>query len=73
MTNEVDNREPKPGCLDALTEVIYQWQRFTLATDQLSSAMALVELNNAMSDLKSFHPDWNIENDTMPWDLEYQE
>lgn len=70
MTDESDKREPLAGCLDAMTSVLHAWDQYTSTTDAISRATWLITLNNHMSDLRSFHPDWDFETDTMPWSRE---
>lgn len=55
---------------DALYEVAYDWWRFRQASDPVSAADALVKLANSMSDLLSWHPAWDAETGTWPWERE---
>jgi hypothetical protein len=70
MTSDSDTRDTLPGSLDALTEVLYSWDRYTSADNPLSQAKWLIHLQDNLSDLRSFHPDWEWETGTMPWDRE---
>lgn len=57
------------GWEDAFVEVHYNWTRFTSATTELERARFLTDLNNAMSDLQSWHPE-NDDHGTMAWERE---
>lgn len=51
-------------------EVAYRWDCFQSANNPVDQADQLVELSNAISDLKSWLPEFDIETGTMPWDRE---
>ena len=51
-----------------LEAVIYEWRSYTAATDPIVQAKHLLDLNSAMQDLTSFHPGWDYQHDTMPWE-----
>lgn len=70
MTDTIPDQEPLPGSLDALEEVVYRYEQFAEAASPSRAASALVALGDAISDLKSFHPGWDFETGTMPWDRE---
>lgn len=48
-----------PDAGDAIDEVLYRWERYFAAKTHMDACHALVELNNAMSDLASWHPDYD--------------
>lgn len=58
---------------DAIEEVYYQFNRLTSANDVLTQASALMDLNNAISDLVSWHPGYDINSGTLPYEREEQE
>ena len=62
--------ETLPGSLDALETVIYTFDRYVEAGTVGQQASYLVELINAMEDLRTFHPGYEVESGTMPWDRE---
>lgn len=51
-------------------EVVYRWDCFQSANNPVDQAHQLVELSNAISDLKSWLPEFDIETGTMPWNRE---
>lgn len=53
-------------CLDSLH---YHYTRYTEATTPLSQANVLVEMNNAMSDMITYHPGYQFEYEHahLPW------
>ncbi|UDL16342.1 hypothetical protein SEA_ZOOMAN_58 [Microbacterium phage Zooman] len=53
---------------EAIEEVYYQFHRYTDATDLLAQASALVALQNAVSDLASYHAGYEIDSGTMPYE-----
>jgi hypothetical protein len=55
---------------DAAIEADYQWSRFTDAKTPLEQANALVNLANAMDDLRTFLPGYDYESGTLPWERE---
>lgn len=61
------------GVLAAVAEADYRWKLYTEATNELSRADALIELSNAMSDLRSWLPDFDIETGTVEWEREDHE
>ena len=54
--------------LDAVADVLYRYDQFVDATTELNRATRLVDLNNAVDDLRSWHPGFDADTDTMPWD-----
>lgn len=52
---------------DAALNVVYQFDAWTEARDPVISANRLIELNNAVTDLKSWLPGYEYETGTMPW------
>lgn len=55
---------------DAALEAVYQWDGYVKSTSALDQAGRLIELSNAMHDLKTWLPGWDGDNGTMPWDRE---
>lgn len=55
---------------DAAVEADYRWQRFAHAKTPTEQAEWLVELSNAMSDLRSWLPGFDSDTGTMPWERE---
>lgn len=49
-------------------EVVFRWREFRRASTPLEQANALVSLSNAMSDLGSWIPGYDIDHDTFPWE-----
>lgn len=64
------NPEPLPRSLDALENVVYYFDRYTSAQTLKDQAGHLIELSNAVSGLRSFHPGYDPDSNTMPWDRE---
>lgn len=62
--------EPIPGSLDAMEEAIYYFDLLSEANTLAKQAHAFSELSNAMDDLRSFHPGYDVRSGTMPWDRE---
>lgn len=67
MTRQ-DSDDPIPDdsfyvevAFDALDELEYRWQQYVEAKTVGSQAGAFVELSNAMSDVISYHPNWDYE------------
>lgn len=50
--------DPK-GWHDAGLEVAYWWDKYSMATTVIDQGSALLELINAMSDLKTWLPGWD--------------
>ncbi|UVG35109.1 hypothetical protein SEA_CECE_58 [Microbacterium phage Cece] len=71
MTDE--STELLPGALDAAEYVLYHIDQLRDAKTLGEQADAFVALQNAAADLKSFHPEFDANNGTMPWDREDQE
>lgn len=44
----------------AFEAVVAEWENFCDATNPVSQARAIIALNNAMGDLESYHPGWDI-------------
>src|SRR5687768_7673413 len=53
---------------DAALEAVYQWDGYVKATNAVDQSSRLIELGNAMHDLKTWLPGWDTETGTMPWD-----
>lgn len=53
---------------DALYEAAYDWWRWQQANDPLSAADRLVKFSNSMSDLLSWHPEYDTGTGTWPWE-----
>lgn len=62
--------ETLPGSLDALESVIYHFDRYLQAVNLQRQAEYLVELGDAMDDLRTYHPGYDVRSGTMPWDRE---
>lgn len=62
--------EPLPGSLGSLENVVYYFDLYVHADSVLERAEYLVELSNAVDDLRSFHPGYDLDTGTMPWDRE---
>jgi hypothetical protein len=65
------DEQPKmsEGAAECLDHLHYRYTRFVEATTPLAQADALVEVNNAMSDMISWHPDYQFEYEHahLPW------
>lgn len=48
------------GIYDAMDSLHTAWVRYTTATDMIGQADWLITLSNRMSDLASWHPDYDI-------------
>lgn len=55
---------------DAAIEVDYLWHMFMDTITPLSQAKILMQLQDAMSDLRTFLPGWDYETGTLPWERE---
>lgn len=53
---------------DCAEEADYWWTRYINATTLHEQAVCLVRLMDAMSDLRSWLPGFDIETGTMPWE-----
>lgn len=75
-TTEAEKAEMADAMIDpthlyeAIEELHYRWMLFANAKNQLDAADALVTLANAMHDVASYHPGWDIDTGTMPWERE---
>ena len=58
---------------DAMEDVIYLYEQYTSARDLASQAGYLVELNNRMHDLSTWHPRFDQDRGEMIWDGEDDE
>ncbi len=58
---------------EAIEEVHYRFVMMSTTTDALNQAHHLIELQNAIGDLVTFHPGFSIDNGTMPWQREDDE
>lgn len=56
--------------LDLIADIAYSWWQWQRATHPLERAQPLIDLSNRLSDLRSYHPRWDIETGTMPWERE---
>lgn len=65
------DEQPKmsEGAAEALDHLHYRYTRYVEATTPLAQGEALVEVHNAMSDMASWHPDFQFEYEhtQMPW------
>lgn len=55
---------------DAAIEVDYLWTMFMDTPTPLGQAKMLVQLQDAMSDLRTFLPGFDYESGTLPWERE---
>lgn len=58
---------------EAVFEVDYEWYRFCHATTPLDQAQALVRLQDAMSDLRTFLPGYDYGTGMLPWERDDEE
>lgn len=56
--------------LDALDEVLYWFDVYSQATTPKDQANSFVILSSAVSDLKSWHPGYDVYSGTLPWERE---
>lgn len=71
MTYDEEMAVRVPVTVGALEEVIYHFQMYVRDGGSLiNRAHHLVELQNAVGDLSSYHPGYNVDNGTMPWERE---
>jgi hypothetical protein len=54
----------------AAEEVDYRWHVFMRAKGPVDAGQALVDLANAMHDLRTWLPGYDYENGTLPWERE---
>lgn len=62
--------QPESNWHDAGLEVVYQWQALERASTVLDQAAALMKLSDAMGDLKTWLPGWDVDSGTMSWERE---
>ena len=55
---------------DALEEVQYHFQCYVTTKDELNKAYHLIELSNRMGDLSTYHPGYDLDTGTLPWERE---
>jgi hypothetical protein len=55
---------------DAATEADYRWQIFMHSKTPTDQAQALVDLSNAMHDLRTWIPGYDYETGSLPWERE---
>ena len=70
MAENNETPETLPGSYDALDNALYRYDRYVTATSLLDQASFLCELNNAMDDLRTYHPEFDAGTGTMKWDRE---
>lgn len=58
---------------EAAIEVDYLWNMFMDTTTPLGQARVLMQLQDAMSDLRTFLPGWDYETGTLPWERDDDE
>lgn len=58
---------------DVLSDVIYCWRLYEAASTVGDQAVRYTALAETMADLTSYHPGWDFNHDTMPWDREGHE
>lgn len=58
---------------EAAIEVDYLWNMFMDTTTLLGQARVLMQLQDAMSDLRTFLPGWDYETGTLPWERDDDE
>lgn len=56
--------------MDALEAVHHAYGHWRSERDPVQQAARLVELNDRMSDLTTYHPSWDYESGTMGWERE---
>lgn len=57
--------------VDVIEDVVYHFQMYAQENSTLENrAYHLIELGNKVHDLKTYHPGYNADNGTMPWDRE---
>lgn len=54
--------------MEAIEAVHNVWSRFRDTTEPVSQAARLVELNDAIFDLITYHPTWDFESGTLGWE-----
>jgi len=60
--------QPLTEAGDAIASVVWAWERFDDARSEAGRASALLELSNAISDLESWHVDYDYERGRI-WDV----
>lgn len=55
---------------EALEEVDYRWHLYTHAKTLPEQGEALIALSNAWSDMRSWHPGFDGDHGTLPWERE---
>lgn len=53
------NDQPVRDTDDAVREVAWAWEQFKLATGPIDYTNAVIRLSNAISDLQTWHPDYD--------------
>lgn len=54
--------------IDLIEDVVYEFDRYVGATFLTDQANHLNQLANHMSDLRTWHPGYDYETGTMPWE-----
>jgi hypothetical protein len=60
----------EPGVADAIEEVDYRWHLYATARNVIDQAQALTDFGNAFSDLRTWHPGYDANHGTLPWERE---
>lgn len=55
---------------NAAVEVDYLWHLFMDTITPIGQAKVLVQLQDAVSDMRSYLPGWDYETGTLPWERE---
>jgi hypothetical protein len=63
----VSDAEWKSWMNDAIEEVHFRWTLFADATTPVEQAYALTKLNDAISDLSSYHTSYDPNTGTLGW------
>lgn len=58
---------------ECIEEVAYQWHQFSTAQSPLTTAAAIVGMENAVFDLRTWHPEYDEATMTLPWEREDEE
>ena len=73
MMKNMTTPEPLSGSLESLENVVYYFDLYAQAENVADQAGYLIELSNAVDDLRSFHPGYDLDSGTMPWEREEDE
>ena len=62
------DQERTARLMDALEEVHHQWQTYREATDPVTQAHRLTQVDAAISDLATYHPSYDLDTGTLGWE-----